>query len=497
MKLNCRLFVTTCWLVISLQLYSQDSIVLNNKVGLQYAGKVSAKADELNRKLDKKSQQALQQLQKQEAKMKRKLMKIDSLAANNVFANADKQYKDLAQRLNGSPAGPYIPKLDTLVTSLKFLKENHQLLSQAKEVKDKVKDALGKVNGLKEQFQKAEEIKKFLKERKQFLKEQLSKFGFAKELKKINKEAYYYAQQVNEYKEILKDSKKTERKAIELLSKTKLFKDFMRKNSQLASLFRLPNEDDLSSFGGAGGGLAGLQTRAQVNSLIRQQIAAGGPGAQQQFSQNLQAAQSQLNELKNKINQFGGGSSDAEMPNFKPNNQKTKSFLRRLEYGTNIQTQKASYFFPVTSDIGLSVGYKLTDKSIIGIGASYKMGWGRGWNDMRISHQGLGMRCFIDWKIPSPKGGGREGAGSFWISGGYEQNYKPDLQTVSIPSPPAGGGSRMGAAWQQSGLAGFSKVISLKTKFFKKTKVQLLWDFLSSEQVPRTQSLLFRVGYSF
>jgi len=67
MKLNCRLFVTTCWLVISLQLYSQDSIVLNNKVGLQYAGKVSAKADELNRKLDKKSQQALQQLQKQEA----------------------------------------------------------------------------------------------------------------------------------------------------------------------------------------------------------------------------------------------------------------------------------------------------------------------------------------------------------------------------------------------------------------------------------------------
>ncbi|HEX7905826.1 MAG TPA: hypothetical protein VF487_18270 [Chitinophagaceae bacterium] len=484
MKLNCRLLVTTCWLVISLQLYSQDSIVLNNKVGLQYAGKVSTKADELNKKLDKKSQQALQQLQKQEAKMKRKLMKIDSLAANNVFADADKKYKDLAQRLKGSKTGQYIPKLDTLITSMKFFEENPQLLSQAKEVKEKVKDALGKVNGLKDQFNKAEDIKEFLKERKQYLKQELSKFGFAKELKKINKEAYYYTQQVNEYKEILKDSKKTERKAIELLSKTKLFKDFMRKNSQLASLFRLPNEDDLSPFGGVGGGLAGLQTRAQVNNLIQQQIAAGGPGAQQQFSQNLQAAQSQLNELKNKINQFGGGSSDAAMPEFKPNNQKTKSFLKRLEYGTNIQTQKATYFFPVTSDIGLSVGYKLTDKSIIGIGASYKMGWGRGWNDMRISHQGVGFRTYADIKLK----------GSFWLSGGYEQNYKPDLQNVSIPS--SFGGSRMGALWQQSGLVGFSKMISLKTKFFKKTKALLLWDFLSYQQIPRGQAIIFRIGYT-
>jgi hypothetical protein len=42
----------------------------------------------------------------------------------------------------------------------------------------------------------------------------------------------------------LKDHKKAERKAIELLSKTKLFKDFMRKNSMLASLFRLPGDQN-------------------------------------------------------------------------------------------------------------------------------------------------------------------------------------------------------------------------------------------------------------
>ena len=62
MKLNCRLLATICWLVASnLHLHSQDTTGLNSKVGLQYTGKVSAKADELNRKLDKKSQKTLQQ----------------------------------------------------------------------------------------------------------------------------------------------------------------------------------------------------------------------------------------------------------------------------------------------------------------------------------------------------------------------------------------------------------------------------------------------------
>ncbi|MEI9942908.1 MAG: hypothetical protein WDN26_01685 [Chitinophagaceae bacterium] len=94
------------------------------------------------------------------------------------------------------------------------------------------------MKGLQNSFQKAEDIKKFLKERRQYLKEQLQQLGFAKELKKLNKQVYYYSEQLNEYKTLLKDHKKAERKAIELLSKTKIFKDFMRKNSQLASLFR-------------------------------------------------------------------------------------------------------------------------------------------------------------------------------------------------------------------------------------------------------------------
>ncbi|HEX2629590.1 MAG TPA: hypothetical protein VHM26_11270 [Chitinophagaceae bacterium] len=462
-----------CWVIPAVAQTPADTTV---QVSTKYLESVASKAGSIEDKLDRKTEKMLARLQKQEAKMKKKLMKIDSSAAARVFGSADTKYKELEARLHGKLKGPYVPKLDSLATSINFLQNNPQLLKQAKETKQKLDDALSKVKGLKDQLNKAEELKKFLKERKQFLKEQLSKFGFAKELKKLNKEVYYYAQQVNEYKEILKDSKKAEKKALELLSKTKFFKDFMRKNSELASLFRMPGDpSDPSSQAN----LAGLQTRAQVNSLIQQQIAAGGPGAQQQVSQNIQNAQAQLNQLKDRILKAGGSGADDELPDFKPNNQKTKGFWKRLELGTNVQTQKATNYFPVTSDIGLSVGYKLNDKSVVGIGASYKMGWGRGWRDLTITHQGLGLRSYVDLKLK----------GSFWLSGGYEQNYRSAFNSMDQLQDLN--------AWQQSGLIGVSKMVSLKTKFFKKTKIQLLWDFLSYEQVPRTQPITFRIGYNF
>ncbi|WP_199119241.1 hypothetical protein [Pedobacter sp. ASV28] len=462
--LLCLAFIAASFIA-----FSQDSST--TRVSLQYVDQLSSTADRLEKKLDKQTTKALQQLQKQEDRMRRKLQKIDTLKANEIFGPAKEK---LNKNLTG--AKQYIPSLDTLASSLKFLEQNPQLLSAAKNAKEKLKQATEKMDGLKDKFQQAEAIKKYLKERRQYLKDQLTQFGFAKELKKINKQVYYYSEQLNEFKALLKDHKKAEKKAIELLSKTNLFQKFMRKHSELASLFRLPDPDNPPSAAS----LAGLQTRAQVNGLIQQQIAAGGSNAQAQFQQNMQSAQSQLSQLKNKLSKMGGNSSDDILPEgFRPNDQKKKSFLQRLEYGTNMQSQKATNFFPVTTDLGLSLGYKLNDRSIIGIGASYKLGLGSGWNHLRVSHQGLGLRSFIDWKIK----------GSFWLSGGYEQNYKAAFNSIAQ--------LQQHSAWQQSGLIGVSKVISLKTKLFKKTKLQLLWDMLSYDQVPRTQPIVFRIGYQF
>jgi len=455
-----------------------ESIIITPK----FISSISSKSSALENKLNKKSAKTLKKLRRYELRMAAQMEKLDTSAAKQMVENITARYQYLEsklkpERLMKGRLQQYIPGLDSLNTSLHFLGEHKELLTDANNSMAQLKQAMGKMEELKIQLQKAGEIETFLKERKQYLKEQLNKLGLAKQLKKLNKQVYYYSQQLQEYKNILNDPKKIEKKGLELLSRTKLFKDFMRRNSMLASLFRLPgNPDEPANLAS----LAGLQTRAQVNSLVQQQIAAGGPQAADQFRQNMQAAQSQLNQLKYKILKGGGNSSNAEMPEgFKPNNQKTKSFLKRLELGTNMQTQKASGYFPVTSDIGLSLGYKLNDKSIIGIGTSYKLGWGSGWDNIKLSNEGIGIRSYLDIKLK----------GTFWVSGGYEQNYRTAFNSVDA--------LKDRSAWQQSGLIGISKVISLKSKIFKKTSLKLLWDFMSYQQVPRTQAILMRVGYSF
>jgi hypothetical protein len=172
------------------------------------------------------------------------------------------------------------------------------------------------------------------------------------------------------------------------------------------------------------------------------------------------------------------------MPNFKPNQQKTKTFWQRLEYGTNIQTIKNN-FFPTTSDIGLSVGYKLNNKSTIGVGASYKIGWGQDIKHISITSQGMSLRSYLDVKLK----------GSFYASGGLEYNYQP--LSISDTAASATQKTLVASSWQRSGLIGISKIVSIKSNFFKKTKLQLFWDFLSYQQVPRTQPIKFRVGYNF
>ncbi len=471
-----RLLLTVFLLLTVVVCFSQSKIdsLLGKLDPQKFAASLGKKAEKLEEKLVKKSIQTLGKMQQQEEKIYRKLLSTkDSLEAKAKLGELRERYTAMKEKLK-NPAitgitGQYISKLDTFTTALNFLSKSG--------IGGKVNEALSKTGSLQDKFNQAEQIKQFIKERREQLKAQLEKLGMVKGLKQVNKQVYYYAAQVKEYKEILKDPKKIEKKAMELLSKTKVFKDFFRKNSMLASLFRLPGDPEDPSFAAS---LAGLQTRVQVNNLVQQQIASAGPNGIQQFRQNMRAGQAQLDKLKAKIGKAGGGSSDDIMPEgFKKNDQKTKSFLKRLEMGTTMQTHRATNFFPVTTDLGLSVGYKVDDKRVIGVGASYKLGLGRGWEHIKFSSEGAGLRAFIDWKVK----------GSLWIGGGYEMNYKTAFSDFDQLKDMTG--------WQRSGLIGISKMIPVKSKFFKKTKVQLLWDFLSKQQRPVTQAIIMRFGYQF
>jgi hypothetical protein len=79
--------------------------------------------------------------------------------------------------------------------------------------------------------------------------------------------------------------------------------------------------------------------------------------------------------------------------------------------------------------------------------------------------------------------------GSFFASGGFEYNYTTPFRSMQQ--------LHKWDDWTRSGLIGISKTVSVKSRVFKKTKLQLLWDFLSYQQTPKTQAFLFRIGYAF
>ncbi len=408
-------------------------------------------------------------MQKQEQKLKRKLWKKDSVKAQAIFGDIEEKYASL-RNLNSTqhpPSQLYSGHLDSLKTSLSFLQ------TQFPGGHPSIDKLQAQYSSLQAELNVSEQIRKQLQSRQQMLKEQFEKLGMVKQLKQYRKQVYYYQSQVRAYKEMFEDPSKMEARLMELAMKIPAFKDFFAKHSGLGQLFAVPGSGGNSNIS-----LTGLQTRASVNQSIVDRFGSSA-SVTNILQQNVQGAQGQLNALKQKAQSYASGSygdGDPEIPGFKPNNEKTKSLLDRLEFGANMQSQKARYYFPVTSDIALSLGYKLNDRSIIGIGAAYKIGWGRGWDHLRISHQGIGLRSYIDWQIK----------GSIYLSGGYEQNYQSLIRNMAQLQDYS--------AWQSSGLIGLSKRYRVSKKF--KGEMKVLWDFLSYRQVPRTQGIVFRVGYS-
>ncbi len=444
---------------------------------------ISKKIRNLEKQVDRQTRKYLSRLQKNENKIESELEKSDSSKASDLFpAKASGKYASLYNKYLGDTStiihsmGPeYLPFADSLEGTLGFLQKNPQFLDPHVNL-NQIDQTLANLKRLNVKFQDADQIKSFIQSRKAMLSKYLSSIpGLPGKLKKAytnyDKQVYYYGVQIKQYRQTLNDPGKMLKMALSILDRVPGFSNFLKKNSFLAGLFAIP-----ANYGSADA-LSGLQTRDEIMGLIRREVGAGGPNASFAVQSAFQQGQASLNRLKNKLSALGGGSGDIDIPDFKPVEQKTKTFFQRLEYGTNLQTLHATNYFPTTTDIGFSLGYKISDNNSLGIGASYKIGWGTIRN-IHVTNEGIGLRSYLDIKAK----------GTFYLSGGLEYNYQPSLQTEIQKNI---------ETWQKSGLVGISKIVSMKTKLFKKTKIQLLWDFLSYSEVPRSQPIKFRVGYIF
>lgn len=435
--------------------------------------KVYKKIDGVNNKLSRQTAKSLRRFSRQEKQLNNLLLRKDSsFKPNDDKVNQLTKAFSITDSLSDKFQGGYNEYTDTLKSALRFIQQKESnIINLSKPLQKKLSFMPDKITGLDGKFQQAEKIKKYMKERRALLKQQLEKYGLGKQIKKLEKTTYYYGEYVKEYKTLLKDRKKAERKAMSILYSTPFFKKFASQHSSLAGIFRIPGL--VSESAESIPALAGIQTRASVQQTIQSAVTAGGPNAASQVKQQIQTGQAALGKFKDRLSRYG--SSDAEIPSFKPNSQKTKSFFKRLEYGTNLQFAKSSKLFPSTTNIGLSIGYKLNDKSIAGIGGEYKLGMGEGWNKIKFSTQGFGIRSFMDWKIK----------GSFFAAGGYELSHSKKLNLNTYLNP---------RFWEKAGLIGISKKYRVSGKL--KGNLQLLYNFLNNKNINR-QPIIFRVGYTF
>lgn len=463
-----RLTITLCLLIVFV--LSSNAQIENRKLDLtekqqfDFVNKVQTNIKKLQSKLQKSVNGGIRKLQKQEAKLIKRIAKTDSARAKQMLTESNNRYNKFQHTLISSPNNAwkeYLPALDSVQTSINFLGTGN-ILDQG--LSKSISEASGNLKQYANNIQAGMQIQQQLKERKRFLMQQFQQFGLVKELKRLNKEFFYYQQQFNEIKALLSDGSKLERKLIGIIRESEAFKNFFNANSQFSSLF--------PAGSGGSGGNSGITDNLQTIADIQARLLRAGMDNMAVNNALTNAQTEPLTSVPSiRLPGMNGGEA-LDMPDFTPNQQKTKSLLQRIELGWNLQTRRATNLLPSLADLGLSIGYKLNDNSVIGTGIAYKLGMGNGWKDIRFSHQGVGLRTYIDIRIK----------GSFWISGGYEKNYMQAFSRFSQIND-----------WQKTALLGITKKLKLNKQ--KETKIQLLYDFFN--RTNGQQPLQFRYGQLF
>lgn len=441
-----RLIVFSCWILFSLQsLYAQSLPQL--PVG-DFVNDIFNQSYKMSSSINKANAKVLSRIDRKTYKLRNKLMQKDSVLAYRLDS-----LLGLAENETHHIEKAYNSYLDTLTCSIRFLTAGNPLNQHS------VK-AIEQIKNVENSFLKSNQIAGRLDLLKQALQNQFPGYGeINKYLKHINKEAYYFSSKRKEYKSLLKDRKKLTAEVLSALYKNKRFTQFFKQNSALASYFNSPSSPNPE-----------MQTRAMVQQLIAQRLSNGSI-----IQNRLDAATSELSQLQQRSSDLLQKQHEDNMPDFKPNSQRNKSFLKRIEVGYNIGPEGSTGILPGSTNLAMQVGYRINDNSVAGIGTAYRLGIGKPFKNIKLSNEGLSFRSYVDLKFWK----------SYWISGGFEYNYLQTFASLrAVYSLDI---------WQKSGLLGLCK----KYKAGKKeAKIQILWDFLSYGNIPRSQPILIRFGYN-
>lgn len=463
------LFIPLC------DLFAQQDSVFQalQQLPSKYYKNVEKKIDVYSKRVTSKTTKTLKKLTKWENKIRRILEKTNPEIASKLFNPDHITFASILESYQKSEViiseakKTYDEYTDELVTRVKFL----HLISDSSDVaKSKLINSVN-VSALSLQKLESENLllqKMIADRKKELISVALNHLKSNKYLKKVNKYSYYYVESIKNYKSLFSNPEKREEFVKHTLACIPAFKKFMNDNSQWGSMFGIQSSSISTQ------NLPGLQTRATLSSILQNRLGSNGPNSLQSFQNALQKGQAEIASLKNRLLGSAPAQEIEGLPNFKPNSQKTKTFLQRIEYGFNIQFEKSNNLFPATSAVAFTLGYKLNDKFSTGLGLSTTIGLGDGWDKVKITGQGVGIRSYLDWKFKK----------SLFISSGFEQNYNHRINSIN--------GLGNNELWNQSALIGLTKQV--KAGKNKTGKFQILVDLLAYKQIPAGNPIKIRTG---
>lgn len=459
----------------------------------------------LNDQIQDKSSQLQHRWQRTEQRLAKRLKGVaDSSELARLLQQGRTEGAGWVQKLQSPDSllaslggGPYISRLDSLSNLLKWLPTD-----QLKEL-----PVLQQLGAVRQRLAGLQQYEQWLQQRQgqwsQLWQQQQGRLGqlMPKELKQLQTSVLAARSQFENWKTVLNEPGRAEEEALRLLNKLPAWQRFMQQNGELSRLFGgMGGSTAAGTAGQASASIVGLQTVQGMQQLLQQRFGqasantlntnAGGAGGsvaavpafvQQALQQGMgQVSQlqgqlmGQLGTISNQLQQ-GGQLGNAAISPYQAEQAalQAKPFGKRLELGWNLQGGQRLTQLPASNDIALSAGYKLNPRSVIGVGLSYKFGLGS-WQKIQLTHEGLGLRTFIDWRLK----------GSWWISGGMEWNYWQRIADLQ---------QWRHLAWQRSGVLGLTRKVKLPKGDMK---LQILVDLLQISSGLPQRYLLIRVGRS-
>lgn len=442
------------------------SLIESNQT--KYLNVVNRKLDIFQSRVLSLNRKSYTRLARWEAKLRRQIEKINPALASKLFNDNRFNFSKLESiQRSGEQAllnyrARYDQYRDKVSINVKYLSQKNQevsneLYKRTKELDDEVRklDSLMSVTeGLEEK------IKQRRTELLSSLQQALTSNRYSR---KISREAYYYSEKLRNYKEIFSDPHDVEIKLLSVIQQIPGFSQFAANNSFISGMFPGLTTSSTSTI------IEGLQTKQQIDGLLANASKIGGSQVSQAISQHVGEAKAKLSGIKDRISQQGSAS--VELPDFKPNSQKSRTLAQRIEYGFNIQFSKANRLVPHGANIGLEAGYKLNNRSIIGVGIATRVGISTN-PKVSFNNNGISLRSFLDWRLKR----------QFFITGGLERHFFRYSES----------GSNFREA-DMSHLVGISKKISFSGKLVKGLKVQLLYDLTHQGNVLQSQPIIFRI----